>query len=203
MRLIAKVLLVSVVAGVAYVAVPRTILIQIPGSRSFIRAKPLETVSLEQAIAQPRAGDLTVTFLYLSNLPPQVAVELSDDVKAWRKKGVAVRGYSIDPVPVRGEIANYVRDIGLDVPPVWIEMPNGAECAFNQMRAVNFFSGRQIDPSVTIPLLTLALTDRDGNTVGTYSLNVPNGGEIDLSMFDGALIPFNNSVTRAARAPKG
>jgi hypothetical protein len=200
MKTLAKAVIGTAVAGVAYAAVPREIRIQLPGPHWLLPAKPLQTVSLEQAMAAPRAGYVTVTFLYLSNLPPQVAVELANDVKTWRKKGVAVRAYSIDPVPGKGDIARYVRNIGLDITPTWIEMPDGAECAFNQMNAVKFFSNRNIDPRVTIPLLTLALTDRDGNLKSTYAVEVPNGGEVDPSDFDNALVSFNNSVKRAASA---
>jgi hypothetical protein len=199
MRPFIKGVLVCAVASVAYAAVPRQIRIQLPGPRSLLPAKKLQTVSLEQAMADPRHGFVTVTFLYLSNLPPNVAIELVDDVKAWRKRGVAVRAYAIDPVPARGDIAKYVRDIGLDVTPTWIEMPDGAECAFNQMKAVNYFTGRTIDPAVTIPLLALALTDVEGRTLSTYAVTVPNGGEFDPADFDGALLPFSNSVTRAVR----
>jgi hypothetical protein len=138
MKALAKTLIGAAVVGGGYVAVPREIRIQLPGPHWLIPAKKLQTVSLEQAMAAPREGYVTVTFLYLSNLPPQVAVELGNDIKAWRKKGVAVRAYSIDPVPEKNEIASYVRNIGLDITPTWIEMPDGAECAFNQMNAVKF-----------------------------------------------------------------
>jgi hypothetical protein len=199
MRAFLKTIAVLVVAAVAYAFIPREIRIQLPGPHRLVRARSLQTVSLEQAMAPPRAGYVTVTFLYLSNLPPKVAVELADDVKAWRKKGVAVRAFAIDPVSWKGEVASYVRDIGLDVQPTWIEMPDGAACAFNQMNAVKYFTKLDVDPRVTIPLLTLALTDRDGTLRSTYAIHVPNGGAIDLSEFDGALMSFNNSVTRTAR----
>lgn len=201
MKPLIKAVIGCIVAGGGYAAVPREIRIQLPGPHQLVPAKKLQTVTLEQAMASPRAGFVTVTFLYLSNLPPNVAVELSDDVKAWRKKGVAVRAYAIDPVQWKGEIAKYVRDIGLDVTPTWIEMPNGEACAFNQMEAVKYFSNRDIDPRVTIPLLTLALTDRDGKIVSTYAVEAPNGGAIDPVDFNGALMSFNNSVTRASRTP--
>ena len=199
MKALAKALIGTAVAGAAYTAVPRQIRIQLPGPHWLIPAQNLRTVSLEEAMAAPRAGYVTVTFLYLSTLPPNVAVELTRDVKAWRAKGVAVRAYSIDPVPAKDEIAKYVRNIGLDVAPTWIEMPDGAACAFEQMNAVKYFSHRDIDPRVTIPLLTLALTDRDGNIRSTYAIEVPNGGDIDISEFDNALVSFNNSVIRTAR----
>jgi len=201
MKALAKMLIGTAVAGGGYAAVPREIRIQLPGPHWLIPAKELKTVSLEEAMATPRAGYVTVTFLYLSTLPPNVAVELTKDVKAWREKGVAVRAYSIDPVPAKGDIAKYVRNIGLDVTPTWIEMPDGAACAFEQMNAVKYFSHRDIDPSVTLPLLTLALTDRDGNIKSTYAIEVQNGGEFDPSEFDNALMSFNNSVTRAVKAP--
>lgn len=203
MKTLAKALIGTAVAGVAYTAVPREIRIQLPGPHWLIPAKKLQTVSLEEAMATPRKGYVTVTFLYLSTLPPNVAVELTNDVKAWRSKGVAVRAYSIDPVPAKGDIATYVRNIGLDVTPTWIEMPDGAACAFEQMNAVKYFSNRDIDPRVTIPLLTLALTDRDGNITSTYAVEAPNGGEIDISDYNNALMSFNNSVTRAVRAAPG
>src|SRR3954465_12577994 len=129
MKTLVKALIGTAVVGGGYAAVPREIRIQLPGPHWLIPAKKLQTVSLEQAMATPREGYVTVTFLYLSNLPPQVAVELANDVKAWRRRGVAVRAYSIDPVPAKGDIATYVRNIGLDVTPTWIEMPDGAECA--------------------------------------------------------------------------
>jgi hypothetical protein len=201
MKPLAKFVIGSLAIGGGYAAIPREIRIQLPGPHQLVPAKKLTTVTLEQAMASPRAGYVTVTFLYLSNLPPNVAVELANDVKGWREKGVAVRAYSIDPVPWKGEIASYVRDIGLDVTPTWIEMPDGAACAFNQMAAVKYFSNRDVDPQVRIPLLTLALTDRDGRIVSTYAIEVPNGGEFDPSEFNGALMSFNNSVTRATRAP--
>jgi len=199
MRSLLKSVLTVGVLGVGYTAVPRYIRIQLPGPQRLIPARKLNVVSLEQAMAAPRAGYVTVTFLYLSNLPPQVAVELSDDVKQWRKKGVAIHAYAIDPVPARDEVAAYVRNIGLDVQPTWIEMPDGAECAFNQMAAVKYFTHKDVDPRVTIPLLSIALTDRDGNLASTYAIHVPNGGEVDPSEFDNALVSFNNSVTRAVR----
>lgn len=201
MRPVVKGVIGCLVAAGGYVAIPREIRVRLPGPRMLMPAPKLQTVSLEQAMAAPRSGYVGVTFLYLSNLPPAVAVELSDDVRAWKKKGVAVRGYAIDPVPVKDEIAKYVRNIGLDIPPTWIEMPDGAECAFNQMAAVKYFTNRDIDPRVTIPLLTIALTDRSGNLLSSYAITVPNGGEVDPSEFNGALMSFNNSVTRAVRAP--
>jgi hypothetical protein len=197
--LLKSVLTIGVLSG-GYVAIPRYIRIQLPGPQRLVPAKDLRVVSLQQAMEAPRAGYVTVTFLYLSNLPPQVAVELSNDVKKWRKKGVAIHAYAIDPVPWKDHIAPYVRDIGLDVQPTWIEMPDGAECAFNQMAAVKYFTHRDIDPRVTIPLLTIALTDREGNIASTYAINVPNGGEVDPSEFDNALVSFSNSVTRVIRA---
>jgi hypothetical protein len=203
MKRFLKPVIVCAVAAVGYKAVPREVRLQLPSPRWLIPAKPLQTVSIEQALSPPTKGYVTVTLLYLSNLPPNVAVELSDDVKRWREKGVALRAYSIDPVRDRDGIAKYVRDIALDVPPTWIQMPDGAECAFEQIRAVNFFTGRQIDPSQTIPLLTLVLTDRDGYVVNSYSVNVANGGDVDLADFNGALLPFNNQVTRAVREPAG
>jgi hypothetical protein len=202
MRPIVKTVITLVVVGVGYSALPKYIRIQLPGPRQLVPAKKLQTVSLEQAMAAPRSGYVTVTFLYLSNLPPNLAVELADDVKGWRKKGVAVRAYAIDPVPWKDQIAGYARDIGLDVQPTWIEMPDGAACAFNQMAAVKYFTRREIDPSQTIPLLHLALTDPEGQVISTYAVTVPNGGEFDPSEFDGALMSFNNSVVRTVRAAR-
>ena len=199
MRAFLKVLAFCLVLGGGYALIPREIRIQLPGPHMLIRPKSLTTVTLEQAMAPPRAGYVTVTFLYLSNLPPNVAVELADDVKAWRKKGVAVRAFAIDPVSWKDDVAGYVRDIGLDVQPTWIEMPDGAACAFNQMNAVKYFTKMDVDPRVTIPLLTLALTDRDGTLASTYAIHVPNGGGIDPSEFNGALMSFSNSVVRATR----
>jgi len=201
MHKVIKAALTLTIAGVAYAAVPRQIRIQLPGPRYLLPTKPVQTVSLQQAMAEPRAGYVTVTFLYLSNLPGNVAIELVDDVKVWKQKGVAVRAYSIDPVPWKSGIARYAKNIGLDVQPSWIEMPDGAACAFNQMEAVKYFTNRDIDPQVNIPMLTLALTDRDGKTITTYAVTVPNGEAFDPSDLDGALLPFSNAVTRAARAP--
>ena len=200
MRKLLKYVLTLTVVGVAYAAVPKYIRIQLPGPHRLIPAKDLQVVSLQEAMEPPRTGYVHVTFLYLSNLPPKVAVELAADVKKWRKQGVGVRAYAIDPVSWKKEVAPYVRDIGLDVPPTWIEMPDGAACAFNQMEAVKYFTSRDIDPRVTIPLLTLALTDRSGKLASTYAITVPNGGEFDPSEFDGALMSFNNTVLRTARA---
>jgi hypothetical protein len=199
MRALLKFVLVIGVLGVGYAALPEHIRLQLPGSHLLTPVKELQTVSLEQAMAAPRAGYVTVTFLYLSVLPPNVASELSSDVRAWRKKGVAVRGFAIDPVPAKGDVAKFVHDIGLDIPPTWIEMPDGAACAFNQMEAVKYFTKQQIDPRVTVPLLHLALTDRDGQLLSTYAITAPNGGAVDPTLWDNALMSFNNSVVRAVR----
>ena len=199
MRPLLKLVLALGVLGGGYAALPERIRLQLPGSHLFTPVKQLHTVSLEQAMAAPRAGYVTVTFLYLSVLPPNVASELSSDVRAWRKNGVAVRGFAIDPVPAKGDVAKFVRDIGLDIQPTWIEMPDGAACAFNQMEAVKYFTKRDIDPRVTVPLLHLALTDRDGQLLSTYAITAPNGGAVDPTEWDNALVSFNNSVKRAAR----
>jgi hypothetical protein len=202
MKTAVKAVIWSVVAVGVYAAIPQQIRIQLPSPRWVMPAQDLKTVSLEEALAAPRSGYVTVTFLYLSDLPPNVAVELAKDVAAWRKKGVNVRGYSIDPVRWKADVPKYVRNIGLDVAPVWIEMPDGAACAFKQMEAVKYFTGLDIDPQVTIPLLTLALTDRDGHLASSYAVKVPNGVAFDPSELDNALMSFNNSVTRVVRAPR-
>ena len=172
MRALLKLVVVIAVLGGGYAALPEHIRLQLPGSRLLTPVKELQTVSLEQAMAAPRAGYVTVTFLYLSVLPPNVASELSSDVRAWRKKGVAVRGFAIDPVPAKGDVAQFVHDIGLDIPPTWIRMPDGAACA---------------------------LTDRDGQLLSTYAITAPNGAPVDFTQWDNALMSFNNSVVRAVR----
>lgn len=199
MRPFLKMVLALGLIGGGIAALPESVRLQIPGIRQLAPVKQLQVVSLEQAMAPPRAGYVTVTFLYLSVLPPNVSKELANDVKAWRKKGVAVRAFAIDPVPAKATVAPFVREIGLDVQPTWIEMPEGAACAFNQMAAVKYFTKTDIDPRVTVPLLHLALTDKDGQLVSTYAITAPNGGAVDMSLWDNALVSFNNSVVRATR----
>lgn len=199
MRALLKLVLVIGLVGVGMKMLSESGRFEMPGMRRLASVKPLQVVSLEQAMAPPRAGYVTVTFLYLSVLPPNVSKELAADVRAWRKKGVAVRAFAIDPVPAKETVAPFVRDIGLDVQPTWIEMPEGAACSFNQMAAVKYFTKTEIDPRVTVPLLHLALTDKDGQLLSTYGITAPNGGFVDPTQWDNALMSFSNAVVRATR----
>ena len=173
-----------------------------PSLRMLSATKPLETVTLEQAIARQdeSRGAVTVSFLYLSALPPQVAGDLVRDVRQWKKSGVAVHAFSIDPVPDRTSVAKYLRNIGLDVSPVWIRMPEGDQCAFEQLRAADAFRGLATpELGEIIPLLTLILRDRNGKVVRTQSVSVPNGEALDPSQFDQALYSFETRVRSTLR----
>src|SRR5436190_11422593 len=65
---------------------------------SFARAKPLQTVSLQEAQARvaDSRGKPSVSVLYLTLLPSFLKNELADDVKRWQKSGAAVHAFSID-----------------------------------------------------------------------------------------------------------
>src|SRR4051812_47301083 len=155
MRALFKLVILGVAGTVVYRALPPDVKERIPRPWAQVPLKPLRTISISEAISIPASGVPTVTFLYLSALPSNVEEDLAKNIKAWRKRGIEVRGYSIDPVRQKDSIASYVRHAGFDIDPTWIEMPDGPACAFNQMRAVNYFTQKTLDPQVTIPLLSL------------------------------------------------
>ena len=163
--------------------------------------KPLETVTLQQAMNRATAGDnFSVSVLYMAwGLPSTVREELAGDMQAWRKTGAAVHAFSIDPVGETGAIPRYAKRLGKDVAPVWIRMPGGDACALEQVKAVSAFAKMDIDPESEIPLLTLVLRNGDGRILKTHFVIVPNGGEFDPEVFNHALVPFDLAVRKTLR----
>ena len=147
------------------------------------------------------SGDgLTVSVLYMAwGLPGQVKDELTTDMQRWKKSGAAVHAFSIDPVGEEVGIPSYAHSLGKDVAPVWIKMPDGEKCAFEQVAAVAAFSRMDINPEEEIPLLTLVLKDATGKILKTHFVIVPNGGEFDPEVFDHALVPFDLAVRKTIR----
>lgn len=167
----------------------------------FYRTKPLQTVTLQQALdrAEGTGDKPTIAVLYLTIIPADMKQQLAEGVQRWTKAGAAVHAFSIDAVGEKGSVPRFASTLGKDIAPVWIRMPEGEACALEQLAAVNAFTKLGIDPNSEIPLLAFVLRDTSGKVRGRHTVVVPNGEAFDPAILERAIDPFDFAVRRVLK----